>query len=277
MPGDPSGTRRGAQALPLASIVLLAWTTGALVTFVKHRGRLAVFQRDARDAPAADAPPVRARVDEWRARFRIRRPVRAVVVAGMSPYTLGMLRPIVAIPRRFLQPGGDDVLEAVVAHELAHVARWDAAVLGLQNLLGTIYFFNPAIWIANRQLNLARECVCDGMVLAHRTLTPFEYGRGLLAVLRDQAGGACGEVTGIWTATTACRDATRRSPGRSRCSSWRSCFRWAPPRSTSRRGRSHGRSRSRRGRPSPPSPPPPDRRARRRARSRGRTRFQAAA
>jgi len=208
---------RGRRGVPLASIVWLAWVVGAVVTYARYRRRLAAFRREARDAPVADTPAIRALVGAWRRRLRIRRPVRAVAIAGSSPYTLGVLRPIIAIPRRFLRTGREDPLEPIIAHELAHVGRWDAAALGLQHLLRAVYFFNPAVWVADRHLHLARECACDAAVLAERTLTPFDYARGLLAVLRDQAGGPCGEVTGMslstrqWAARVAHLGTNRRA------------------------------------------------------------------
>ena len=42
-------------------------------------------------------------------------------------------------------------------HEMAHVARWDAFWLGLQNLVQAIYFFHPLVWITGFMLDAERE------------------------------------------------------------------------------------------------------------------------
>lgn len=102
--------------------------------------------------------------------------------SGMTPFTVGIVRPIIYLPRPVL--GNPGCLEAAVAHEMAHVARFDALWLGLQNLVQTVYFFNPVVWLAGARLNGARETLCDATVVAADRLSATEYVRGLLGVLR---------------------------------------------------------------------------------------------
>jgi hypothetical protein len=53
------------------------------------------------------------------------------------------------------------VIEAAIAHELAHIRRWDLWVGLFQRWAETILFYHPAVWWVSRQVNLSREMCCD--------------------------------------------------------------------------------------------------------------------
>ncbi len=55
----------------------------------------------------------------------------------------------------------------VLAHELAHVCRYDAAVNLLQVLAQSLVWVHPLVWWANAQIRTEREQCCDEMAIAH--------------------------------------------------------------------------------------------------------------
>ena len=61
-----------------------------------------------------------------------------------------------------LQP---DVLDAVVAHELAHLRRWDLPLNVMQRAVEVALFFHPVVWWCSRQLRIEREMCCDELAL----------------------------------------------------------------------------------------------------------------
>jgi len=63
-------------------------------------------------------------------------------------------------------------LEAVLAHELEHVARHDYFVTWLATVLRDAFFYIPTSWIAHRQLRQEKELACDDLVIGitHRPL-----------------------------------------------------------------------------------------------------------
>ena len=79
---------------------------------------------------------------------------------------VGFLRPIVLLPLSWTTELPLDVLEAVIAHELAHIRRWDAWVNLLQRLLETVLFYHPAVWWLSNRVRLEREMCCDERALA---------------------------------------------------------------------------------------------------------------
>ena len=57
-------------------------------------------------------------------------------------------------------------LDAVIAHELGHIKRFDVAVNFLQVIAETLFFFHPAVWWLNRRIRADREDCCDDVAVA---------------------------------------------------------------------------------------------------------------
>jgi hypothetical protein len=103
------------------------------------------------------------------------------------PVVVGYIRPMVLLPVGLLASIPIAQLEAILAHELAHVRRHDFVVNLLQALLETIFFYHPAVWWLSRQIRIEREHCCDDLVVALLG-NRVEYGRVLVAIeaLRGQ-------------------------------------------------------------------------------------------
>jgi hypothetical protein len=96
--------------------------------------------------------------------LRITHRLRIVQTAKeFGPAVLGVLRPVLVLPVSMLTGLPPDVLRAIVAHELAHIRRWDYLLNMVQMLIEAVLFFNPAVWWINRQIRIEREACCDAM------------------------------------------------------------------------------------------------------------------
>lgn len=97
------------------------------------------------------------------------------------PVVVGYVRPVILLPVSLMTRLPTSQLEAILAHELAHVMRHDFVVNLLQTLVETLFFYHPAVWWMSHQLRIEREHCCDDLVvelLGNRV----EYGRALVAV-----------------------------------------------------------------------------------------------
>jgi hypothetical protein len=56
-------------------------------------------------------------------------------------------------------------LESVLAHEVAHIRRRDYLVNILQNLVETLFFYQPAVWWVSSRIRRERELCCDDLVV----------------------------------------------------------------------------------------------------------------
>jgi GWxTD domain-containing protein len=85
-----------------------------------------------------------------------------------SPMVLGHLRPVILTPLGFITSMPPDQVEAVLFHELAHIARCDYLTNMCQRLLAGLLFYHPAVWWIARVIRQEREHCCDDLVVAWR-------------------------------------------------------------------------------------------------------------
>lgn len=102
--------------------------------------------------------------------------------SGISPLTFGTLKPIILLPAGLLFQLSPVQLEAIIAHELAHVKRNDYLVNLLLSCLEVIFFFHPCYWWMNNTLKELRENAADDLVLK-AGIEPKNLATGLAEVL----------------------------------------------------------------------------------------------
>ncbi|WP_426320861.1 M56 family metallopeptidase [Pseudoduganella sp. R-43] len=104
------------------------------------------------------------RLSSLSARLGIRRQVGLRIVETLaSPITAGWWRPVVLVPAALLARMPPELLEALLAHELAHVRRHDFLVNLMQNVVETLLFYHPAVWWLSRRIRHERELVADSI------------------------------------------------------------------------------------------------------------------
>ena len=99
---------------------------------------------------------------------------------------IGWLRPVILFPASALTGLSAEQLEALLAHELAHIRRYDYLVNLLQTTVETLFFYHPAVWWVSAQVRQEREHCCDDLAVAAcgdvltyaRALTALEQLRG---------------------------------------------------------------------------------------------------
>ncbi len=80
-----------------------------------------------------------------------------------SPITIGFLRPLVLLPASLVTGMPAPLLEALLAHELAHISRFDYVVNLVQNLIEMLLFFHPAVWWISKTIRNEREHIADDL------------------------------------------------------------------------------------------------------------------
>ena len=102
------------------------------------------------------------RLSSMAAQFGITREVRLRVVDALaSPVTAGWWRPVVLVPASLVAGMPPHLLEALLAHELAHVRRHDYVVNLAQSVIETILFYHPVVWWLSHRIRAEREQIAD--------------------------------------------------------------------------------------------------------------------
>jgi uncharacterized protein (TIGR03435 family) len=101
------------------------------------------------------------------ARLGLPRVIRIVELSHVDvPLVVGCLRPIVVLPIAAMSQLNPAHVEAILAHELAHVRRHDYVVNLMQTLAETLLFYHPAVWWLSARIRDEREHCCDDVAVA---------------------------------------------------------------------------------------------------------------
>ncbi len=103
-----------------------------------------------------------------------------------APAVAGWIRPIVLLPMSAVTGLTEVQLEAVVAHELAHIRRYDALVNLFQVGVETLLFYHPAVWWLGRRVRVEREHCCDDEAVA-LCGSPVTYAHALTRMAESKA------------------------------------------------------------------------------------------
>ena len=176
-----------------AAWVLAAWLAPALWLMLRHALALLAARNLRRRAMPIEDPGTLSRLA---ARLGLTAtPCLLESPATGSPICIGWLRPSIALPKGWRRwPAGQ--LEAVLTHELAHVARRDVLWQMLARLSCAVYWFHPLAWAAAWQIRVERELACDDWVLRGGE-SSTRYARWLLDVAAMLSGKACAEGAGV--------------------------------------------------------------------------------
>jgi len=161
-PAQVAGWESALRArLPL---VVLFWACGAgLLALRMALGLLWVRKRSQPGHYRSD-PHWQARLDELARRFGIARRVTLGLVDDLgSPVTAGWWRPVVLVPASLATGMPPQLLEALLAHELAHVRRFDYLVNLIQSAIEILLFYHPAVWWLSQRIRSEREQIADDL------------------------------------------------------------------------------------------------------------------
>lgn len=144
-----------------------AWSLGVLVMLLRLCGGWWMVR--ALDRKPCDPLPAiwRARADALRQALGIRREVaiRLLRDAGL-PCSAHAWRPVIWLPVSMLIHLSAEQIEALIAHELAHVRRLDWIWNGLQCVAEALLFYHPGMWWLSRRIRQERENACDDLAVA---------------------------------------------------------------------------------------------------------------
>ncbi|HEV3025730.1 MAG TPA: M56 family metallopeptidase [Pirellulales bacterium] len=193
---DTSADTPTKQSASISSVVfdpvhvlepLVPWTVALwLAGVVTLSARLCVgwlgLQRMRRRRVRPVPPGWEERLTKIAGRMRVSRPVRLLESALIEvPTVIGWLRPIVLVPASAWIGLAPRQLEALLAHELAHVRRHDYAVNFMQTVLETLLFYHPAMWWVSSTIRQEREACCDD-IAAEFCGDRREYARALASM-----------------------------------------------------------------------------------------------
>jgi hypothetical protein len=147
--------------------VTVTWMLGVLCLSIRLLGGWLLTRRLPRRAVHAVSPHIEAAARDVARRLALHRTVAILESAAVTvPTLVGWVRPVVLLPAAALSGLSAMQLEAILAHELAHVRRHDYLVNLLQSAVETLLFYHPAVWWVSSEVRAERENCCDDLAVA---------------------------------------------------------------------------------------------------------------
>ena len=164
-------------------VVAIVWAAGAATALGLWLGRRNRIARLVRTAAPLDDERVLTPLRRLEAR-RGGTAIRAVTAdTPLEPGVFGIWRPTLVWPTRITGQLADAHIEAILEHELCHVARRDNLWAAAHGVVQTLFWFHPLVWWIGARLVDERERACDEIVVASGS-EPERYAKSILKTCR---------------------------------------------------------------------------------------------
>jgi HEAT repeat protein/beta-lactamase regulating signal transducer with metallopeptidase domain len=105
------------------------------------------------------------------------------------PMVIGWIRPVLVVPASLVTGLTPSQLDMLVAHELAHIRRYDYLANMAQTVIETLLFFHPGVWWLSDRIREERENCCDDIALAVCGNDRKAYTQALLSLEESRDDG----------------------------------------------------------------------------------------
>ena len=161
----------------IAGYILLGiWIVGIfamIILVIKSSLRLRTLEKSA--LPLQN-PEVRRLYHRCMEEMGIHRSIPVYSTAFLkSPIIVGLLKPCIYLPIHLISDYNESDMRYMLLHELQHYKHKDAVASYLMNLAGVVYWFNPLVWYALKEMRNDREVACDTSVLKMLEEDAYEY------------------------------------------------------------------------------------------------------
>jgi beta-lactamase regulating signal transducer with metallopeptidase domain len=183
---------------PLLPWLFVFWLLGVSVLTLRLIGGWLWIQRMKSHGTVAARESVRDAAKRLARRLHIGRRIQLFEASTVDvPTVVGWLKPVVLLPAGAIAGLSAQQLEAILAHELAHIRRHDYLVNLLQTVIETLLFYHPAVWWLSHRIRIEREHCCDDLAVS-LCGDPVAYARALadLEQLRGSSGHLALAATG---------------------------------------------------------------------------------
>lgn len=166
-------------------LVLIAGAgVNAVILAVAGRKLRKRIRNSTQDTPAE----MQVLLDRWKGEMGVTAKLKVILVKGIqSPALTVSLCPQIIIPKQMADRMDEKELYFALSHELMHYKRKDHLLCMVLQGLQVVYWFNPVVWLAFRQVRMDIESACDAMVVNKmKPQIKAEYAKVIIKLSADQ-------------------------------------------------------------------------------------------
>ena len=168
------------------SLIVIIWLIGVLFFTLRLMGGLMYIEILKNRHLTPLSIEWQSRMNLYKNRLRIQRAVELCESALVAvPMVIGWLKPIILLPIGTVNNMSTAQVEAILAHELAHIGGRDYILNIIQTIVEILFYYHPAVWWISANIRAERENRCDDIAvrLCGNSLT---YAKALLALQEMQ-------------------------------------------------------------------------------------------
>lgn len=164
-------------------LLLLVWLTVAAALFIKKRIQNTITRKKLSRITEAAPEEIVSIFSACKNELNLTQNVSLYTVcADCSPFITGIVRPKVVIPQSLPK----DSMKLVFTHELTHCKRFDLLFSLLCEIICILHWFNPLVWIADKERHKEMEFSCDEAVAARLSSDErHAYIVSILSIMRQ--------------------------------------------------------------------------------------------
>lgn len=144
--------------------IAMIWLTVSTCFLLNLVRQVFALYRHARSCNQCTDGRITEMVNHQSDRLQLSRPQVFVCQQQLLPMVWGIFRPRLVLPSS-AKSWTDDQLSNIITHELAHLKRRDPLTITVGQLAKAIHWFNPLVWMLNRQMIVEQEKACDNHVV----------------------------------------------------------------------------------------------------------------
>lgn len=147
-------------------MIVLIWLVGVGFFILRLFGGLAYVQRLKYQRTTLLPAYWQAKVKALTTKIPVDKTVRIFESASIRvPMVIGYFKPFILLPIGAINQLGEEEIEAIIAHELAHVFRKDFLLNIFLSFIEVFYYYHPAVWWISGNIRLERENCCDDIAI----------------------------------------------------------------------------------------------------------------
>lgn len=164
-----------------APYLVWSWFAGCSLLLARSTVAMVWLERAIRESQPASQRLWQLRIDLLADRMGVAQPVRLLLSGDLSsPVVAKVAHPVVLLPIAVTTRMSVEWVEALLAHELAHIRRHDYLVNLVQKVIEAVLFHQPAVWWLSSRIRHERELIADSIAVETGT-----HRRTLAAALAE--------------------------------------------------------------------------------------------
>ena len=151
---------------PYLLAIVNAWLIGSILFFIKFT--TGYFYLNSIIKKATSNKALNKSLKKIKSKYKINRDVIIKESINITtPIVMGIVKPVILFPLGLVNQLSLHEVNAILAHELAHIKRHDYLFNILQIVVETLFYFHPAIWYISSNIRNERENCCDDLAITH--------------------------------------------------------------------------------------------------------------